>query len=347
MKIIIANTIVPFIDGGATFIADWLELKMREHGHQVEAVKIPFSSYYKDILTQMLALRLYHLEDECERLICLRMPSYMIPHPQKYLWFLHHYREVYDLWNSNTDSDYLPKNSESIAVKEYIMRADNVTFREARKIYTISKNVSNRLMTFNNIDSTPLYYPLLKPEQFFCESYGDYIYYTSRICVPKRQFLAVEAMKYTKTKVKLLITGRPDTPDYMVKIRKYIMDNSLESKITVSDKWITEEEKAKYFSNCLAALSIPYDEDGYGYVALEAFHSRKAVITCTDSGGVNELIVNGENGWCFEPDPKILAESFDRLYEDRQTAEKMGNLGIHRIDELGITWDNVIKAFTL
>ena len=39
--------------------------------------------------------------------------------------------------------------------------------------------------------------------------------------------------------------------------------------------WISEQEKADLMANCYAALYIPYDEDSYGYVTLEAFHSAK------------------------------------------------------------------------
>ena len=344
MKIIIASTIVPFIEGGGTFIVDWLEQKLKEYGHQVEIFKLPYSSHYRQMLSQMVGLRLYHLEDACDRLICIRMPSYLIKHSNKYLWFIHHYREVYDLWE--TELDFLPKDAEALAIREYIMRADDLAFSEAKKIYTNSKIISKRLFDFNGIDSTPVYPPLLYPEQFYCDGYEDYIYYTSRICTPKRQLLAVQAMKYTKTDVKLLITGKSDNPNYIEEIYKYIRNDSLEKKVTILDKWITEEQKATYFAKCLAALYIPFDEDSYGYPSLEAHHSHKAVISCTDSGGTDEIIINDENGWLLEPDPKIIAESFDKLYLDKQLAEKMGNRGTERLDELGISWDNVIRRFT-
>lgn len=344
MKIIVASTIVPFINGGGNFIVDWLAEKLKESGHEVETLKIPFSSHYKDMLSQMLALRLYHLENECDRLICIRMPSYLLPHPQKYLWFIHHYREVYDLWK--TELDYLPKDAEMLSIRENIMRADDVAFAEAKKIYTNSKIVSKRLLDYNGIGSEVLYPPLSKPEQFFCDSYGDYIYYSSRICVPKRQLLAVEAMKFTKTNVRLVISGKPEQESYAREIESCIRKNGLEKKVKIIDRWISEEEKAELFAKCLASVYIPYDEDSYGYSSLESFHSRKAVISCKDSGGVRELIKTGENGYLLEADPRKLAEVFDRLYEQRELAEKLGREGLESMKRLGITWENVIRRFT-
>lgn len=344
MKIIIASTIVPFINGGGTFIVDWLEQKLNEYGHQAQAIRIPHSSNYNELLSQNLGLRMFQLEDACERLIAIRMPAYLIKHPDKYLWFIHHYRQFYDLWKTEYNS--FPMNERTLAIREYMKRADDMAFREAKKIYTNSQVISNRLTKYSNMPSEVVYPPLLNDSQFFCNSYGDYIYYSSRICHHKRQWLAVEAMKYTKTPVRLVITGKTESNNDRNKIESIIKSNHLESKVTIVDAWITEEEKVKYLSNCLAAVYIPYDEDSYGYPSLEAHHSNKAVISCTDSGGTDELIIDGYNGYLTESSPEALAEVFDRLYENRRLAEKMGNNGKQRINELNISWDYVIRRFT-
>lgn len=344
MNIVIASTIVPFIEGGGTFIVDWLELKLKEYGHKVDVVKIPFSSNYKNYLSQAMALRLYHLEDNCDRLICIRMPSYLLKHPNKYLWFIHHYREVYDLWG--TKYQPYPNSDEGDALREYIMRSDDQAFKEAKKIYTNSKIISKRLWDFNKVSSEVVYPPLLEPEKFHNQEYGDYIYYTSRICGPKRQELAVEAMKYTKTPVKLLLTGKSENQSVKNNIMAIIEKNNLQGKAIIEDRWITESEKINYFSKSLASLYIPYDEDSYGYPSLEAYQSKKSVITCTDSGGTDELIINDYNGYMVNPTPQALAEKFDELYINKEKARMLGENGYEHLKTLKINWDNVIGRFT-
>jgi glycosyltransferase involved in cell wall biosynthesis len=344
MKIIIASAIIPFSSGYKSLTEKWFEQRLREYGHQVEFAGIPFSFNYKELISQITALRLYHLENECERLICTGVPSYLIPHPSKYIWFLNHYCEILDLWD--TEPSNTQKDSERLAVREYIMRADDAILPEAKKIYTNSQIMSKRLMDFSSIKSKPLYPPVLKPEQFFCDSYGDYIFYLSRICSSRRQLLAVQAMEYTKTSVKLLLVGKPDDPAYMETIFKYIRDHSLEKKVVILNEFLTEEQKTDYFAKCLAALYIPCEKYFFGFPALEAYYSRKPVVTCTDSGGTDELIIDGENGLQINPDPKMIAESFDKFYTDRQITEKMGSNGFKRIKELDITWDNVVRKFT-
>ncbi len=344
MKIIVASTMIPFINGGGVIIVDSLVDKLNEYGYEAQALKLPFTSNYKLMMEQMLALRLYHLEDYCDRLIPIRMPSYLLQHPQKYLWFIHHYREMYDLWDS--DLMGIPKNAETRAIREYVVRADEKAFAEAKKIYTNSREVSKRLLKFNNITAEPVYPPLWHPETFYCNKYGDYIYYPSRINHHKRQLLAVQAMKYVKTDVKLVISGKTENDLVKRAIQKEIRNNSLEKKVTVIDRWITEEEKAELMANCLAAAYIPFKEDSYGYPSLEAHHSCKAVISCTDSGGTDELIVPGYNGYLTEPAPEKLAEVFDELYLDKKKAEEMGKNGGEHLFELNISWDYVIRRFT-
>ncbi len=344
MKIIIASTIVPFIEGGGTFIVDWLEQKLKEAGHQVDTIKIPFSSNYKLMTEQLVGLRLYNLEDMCDRLICIRMPSYVLKHHEKYLWFIHHYREVYDLFG--TPYQGVPNTDEGLAIRELIMRADDLAFSESKKIYTNSKIVSGRLKKFNDIDSEVVYPPLLNPEIYRCDEYGDYIYYSSRVCVPKRQLLAVEAMKYTKSNVKLLISGRSESSVYSKEIDKVIEKNNIGHKVIIEDRWISEKEKSDYFSKSLAGLYIPFDEDSYGYPSLEAHHSKKAIITCKDSGGTDELIIDGYNGFITEPQPEELAKVFDQLYNNKNMASEMGKNAESRLTELEINWENVIRRFT-
>ncbi len=344
MKIIIGTTIVPHIFGGGTQIIDWLEIKLKEYGHQVDVAKIPCHTDHRAFMQQMLSMRLYHLEDYCERLVCVRMPAHMLKHDDKYLWFIHHYRQVYDLWHLKKYS--VPHDAEGKAVREFVMRADNMAFAEAKKIYTNSQVVSRRLMDFNGVASTPVYPPLLESDDFYCEGYGDYIYYPCRISEHKRQDLAIKAMKYTKSGVKLLVTGIIESPLFKDKIEKLIKQEDLQQKVAVRDEWIEEEEKRKLLAECLAVAYIPLDEDSYGYPSLEAHHSGKAVVSCTDSGGTDELIVDGQNGYLVESDPKELAKAFDKLYEDKKMAERMGNAGRQRILDLGITWDNVIGRFT-
>lgn len=344
MKILIVSTVVPFIEGGGTFIVDWLDYNFKKLGYKSDVIKLPFNPHPNEMLKQMLALRLMDVSEYADRLIAIRTPSYLIKHPHKILWFIHHHRGAYDLWG--TPYQDIPNTIEGLKLRESIMAADNLSFKEAKKIFTNSKVVSERLKYYNQVGSEVLYPPLNNSDKYYNAGYGDYILYVSRLTHVKRQHLAIEAMKYTKTNVRLVIAGRSDTDQYYNYLLSIVRKNKLEEKVKIINRWISDLEKVNLYASCLSSVYIPFDEDSYGYPSLESFHSRKSVITCYDSGGTLEIINNGENGFVSESDPMMIAELFDQLYSDKQQAAAMGENGWESLMKLEITWENVIRRMT-
>jgi len=343
MRIIITSTIVPFIEGGGTFIVDWLDIVLKKYGHTTEVLKIPFHSDYHQMLQQMLALRLMDVADSADMMIAIRTPSYLIRHPNKVLWFIHHHRGAYDLWN--TPYQDIPNTEEGLQIKDAFINADNLAFRESKKIFTNSQVVSERLLKYNNVDSTVLYPPLMNSEKYSCKECGDYLFYPSRLTHHKRQYLAIEAMRYTKSNIKLVIAGSPESPGYLEQMESVIKINKLQDKVKIIARWISDEEKFELFANSLGCIYIPLDEDSYGYPSLEAYHSKKPVITCNDSGGTLEIVEHKINGYITSPDPIAMAEYFDELFSQKNNAIKMGQAGYDKLISMNITWENVIERF--
>ncbi len=343
MKIILASTTNPFVEGGATFIVDWLDQHLRLAGHQVDVLNIPFDFEHGRMLDQMLALRLLDVSQHGDRLIAIRTPSYLLRHPSKVLWFIHHHRSAYDFWN--TPYSNIPRTPEGLRIRRAIMSADDAAFAEARRIFANSRVVADRLQRFNNVNAEVLYPPLGHPERYSSTIFDDYILYLSRLTHHKRQWLAIEALRHTRTPVKLVIAGMPD-PDaapYLDQLRALVEKYELGNRVALAATWIPEQEKIRLYAECLATIYIPLDEDSYGYPTLEAHHSGKTVITTSDSGGTRELIVHGENGFLEAPDPEAIAQAMDKLYLNKQLAREMGEAGRRRIAQLGICWENVIE----
>jgi glycosyltransferase involved in cell wall biosynthesis len=338
MKIALVSSYVPFIKGGARNIVDWLEIMLQRKGHHVEKIYLPEVDSPDLLFKQMMAYRLIDLE-MADRVICFRPQAHLISHHHKILWFIHHIRGFYDLWNTEYGFE---NNSKNNAIREALIQVDNAALLEAKTIFTNSKTVSDRLKKFNSINSKVLYPPVFESEKFHCAGYSDEIVCICRIEHHKRQHLLVDAMRYVKTPVKLRISGSSMSKNYIRSLKSKINTAGLKKSINLDIRWISEEEKIARLSNCLAAAYLPLDEDSYGYPSVEASHAKKPILTTNDSGGVLELVTHQFNGYVAEPDPKSLAEAMDLLYLKRQHTIKMGKNALHRLSELNISWDHVL-----
>ncbi len=345
MKVIVVNTQAPFIYGGAEILAKNLRNAFRTSGHEVEQVNIPFRWYPPEkIPDHILACRLLDVTEACGEkvnlVVALKFPAYFIKHPNKVMWLLHQHKTAYELWDTEySDMRYHPYGR---TVREIIIKSDNEFLSEAKKIYTLSEVVTKRLRKFNNIDSTPLYHPPEDYDVLRCDGYGDYIFFPSRMNPAKRQHLAVEAMRFTKTPVKLCLAGRSDFQAYDDRLNNLISKHSLNNRIKLLGE-VSQEDKIKLFAGSLGILFIPYNED-YGYVTLEGMYSKKAVITTDDSGGPLEFIEDGVSGFICKPAAKAIAERMDELYLSKQKAMKMGSNSYEKILSMNLSWENVISA---
>ena len=80
-------------------------------------------------------------------------------------------------------------------------------------------------------------------------------------------------------------------------------------------------------------------------MTVEAFLSKKPVITSSDAGGPLEFVEDDVNGYVASPEPGALAESIDRLFSLSETRlREMGEAGHRRAAH--ITWDRVVDRLT-
>ena len=340
MKIALCSSFVPFLYGGARNIVEWLQAMLEKEGHQVERIYLPEIDAPDLLFQQMAAFRWIDLS-AADRVICFRPQSHLIRHPHKILWFIHHVRVFYDLWDSpyrGCEDDLRHRG-----IRDALHQADTTALREARHIFTNSQVVSDRLKHYNGIDSEVLYPPVFDAERFHSRGLSDEIVYVCRLEHHKRQHLLVEAMAHTRTPVRLRLCGSSSGSAYPDELNELILRLGLQDRVLLENRWITEQEKVDFLADCLAAAYLPLDEDSYGYPSVEASHARKALLTTTDSGGVLELVRDGDNGYVAEPTPQALAAAMDKLYADRGRTAAMGERALARLDELNISWSHVVK----
>ena len=98
-----------------------------------------------------------------------------------------------------------------------------------------------------------------------------------------------------------------------------------------------------HLARCRAVCFPPVQED-YGFVTVEAFASRKAVVTCTDSGGPAELVVDGTNGFVCEPNARGARHRAPASSDDAALAERLGAAAFEPDSRLN--WPDTVRALT-
>lgn len=347
MKIVIGTVQVPFVVGGAELLARNLKKALMEFGYEADIVTMPFmDSPLNRIEEHIIAARLMDQEwswgGKSDLFIGLKFPAFYMPHPNKVIWALHQHRQAYDLFN--TQYSNIKDDTDGRRIREIIRNADNHYLLEAKKIFTISKNIVKRMKKFNGITATALYHPCPDMDKFYTDKYENYILMPSRINITKRQILALKAMIFCKENVKLYLVGKAEAEYERKRLLDYIKAHRLENRVKLFD-FVSEEKKLELYANARAVLFIPLDED-YGYITLEAMSAGKAVITASDSGGPLEFVENQSTGFVVSSSPEAIAQSMDQVTEDINLAIKYGENGRSKLNHMNISWENVVKELT-
>jgi len=347
--------------------------------HQAEMIKLPSREHsFWDLIDsyhQFYCLDLSHFD----LIISTKYPSWMVRHPNHTVYMIHHLRGLFDTYSFCNQPEMVPQSMSLGLVGEILdtLRKDNPTERDVDEVFdglerlrkdekssskglfnfpgpfireivhffdsyalsphrikryaSISDNLKRRADYFPAGVQVVTAYPPSKIEDFLCRSY-DYLFTASRLDGPKRIHLLVEAMRYVPHDIKLKIAGTG--PE----------ENKLRALASTDDRieflgFVNDESLVDYYSNALAVLYVPYDED-YGLITIEAMMSRKPVITANDSGGTLEFVEEGYTGCVAEPDPKKIAEKINRLVENPQEAKRMGDRARKNVKD--ITWEGVL-----
>ena len=147
-------------------------------------------------------------------------------------------------------------------------------------------------------------------------------------------------MKRVKGGAKLKIAGSGPLAE---ELRKQIVGLGVEDRVELLG-FVSADDLVDLYARCRAAYYAPLNED-YGYVTVEAFLSRKPVVTTTDAGGPLEFVTDGESGLVAEPTPESVADAIDRLWAlPGSRLAEMGEAGRARV--VDITWERVVDALT-
>ncbi|MCU1351200.1 MAG: putative glycosyltransferase [Acidimicrobiales bacterium] len=379
MKVaIVAPSPVPFTRGGAERAVAGLQRAINElTPHDCEVVKLPTDeSTLPGIVAGYDAFSRLDLS-HFDRVVSVKYPAWMVGHDDHTVLMFHPLRGLYDtyhrfglpwtaaphapalrelrhLMQRRGDRAVLPEFFElfgrALATvgpdhpdlahpgplgREIVHWLDTIALAPAqvRRHLALSRTVASRPGYFPpGVTPLVVYLPSDLPPGW--EGGARHLFTASRLDGPKRLDLLVEAYRQVPGRLPLLIAGTgPDAarlqalaaPDPRVQLLGFVPDEALPG----------------LYADALAVPFVPEDED-LGLITLEAFASATPVVTCIDSGGPTELVVDGVTGLVTQPDPTSLGRALTRLVHDPDLARRLGRAGQRRAAK--ITWLDAVRT---
>jgi glycosyltransferase involved in cell wall biosynthesis len=340
--VLVCEAQVPFVHGGAEVHVRQLVRELRARGYTTELVSVPFKWYPKEeILPHAAAWRLLDLSESNGRPVDLvigtKFPSYFARHPNKVAWLIHQYRAAYELCGTPY-SDFAHTELD-VGLRDTLTRLDSQMLGECRALFANARNTAARLAKFNGLVAEPLYHPPKLASRLIAGPYTDYVLSVGRLESVKRVDLIIAAMANVPSRIRLIVAGDGTQRENS---ERAAVNAGVADRVTFLGN-VEDDQLIQLYASALAVVYPPFDED-FGYVTLEAFLARKPVITCVDSGGPNEFVVHGENGFVCAADSGELAGAINQLVDNPARAANLGDAG-HEV-AARITWDGVIEKLT-
>ena len=337
-RILVADTQVPFVHGGAELHVRSLVDQLQRRGYQVDTVALPFRPHPKaELLAQAAAWRLLNLSASGDRpidlLVATRFPSYFARHPRKVAWVIHQHRVAYEL--CGTEYSDFEHTEMDVGLRRRLLDLDCRMLAECRHVFTNAQNTAARLAKFNGVEARALYHPPPLADRLHPGPYGDYVLLVGRLEAIKRPDLVIRAMAHVPAPLRLIVVGRGSHRDAA---EQTAAESGVSDRVVFAGE-IDGDNLVELYAGALAVVYVPFDED-YGYVTLEAFLCAKPVITARDSGGTLEFVRDGENGFVCPPYPGAVGQAIARISTDLDLAQRLGRSGLSRASQ--VTWAGVV-----
>jgi glycosyltransferase involved in cell wall biosynthesis len=379
MKIgIVAPSSVPFTLGGAERLWNGLTSAINDlTPHDAELIKLPSREHnLPDLVETYGAFSLLDLS-HFDLVVSTKYPAWMVEHPNHVVYLQHTLRGLYDhyhltglpelttyrepglrelqaLMRSGQGRAVLPEFFERFRhllsehgrddpvfafpgplAREIVHFLDGIGLapESVRRYLAISRTVAERRGYFPpGVVAEAVHHPSdLTGHR--CGRF-EYLFTASRLDGPKRLDLLVEAMRFVPPGVRLRIAGTGPDSD---RLRAMAADDARIEFLG----YVSSAQLIDLYADALAVPFIPLEED-LGLITLEAMSSGKPVVTCHDSGGPTELVIDGVNGFVTRPRAPELGAALARLAADPVTAPRLGEAARRTAEK--VTWRRTVST---
>jgi FkbM family methyltransferase len=320
--------------GGAEVLYKGLVRGLRETSHDVDRIDVVINeSSFDAILESYEKCSNLDLHDY-DLVISTKAPTYAVRHRNHISYLLHTIRVFYDMFHQ----EFGRGTSEQFRQRRLIHALDKTNLHpdHVRKHFVIGHIPYRRLYEVDSFWQQIKFEVLHPPPAlrgFREPQTGEYVFVPGRLHRWKRVDLVIKAFQHVKKDIPLKIVGTgEDEPS----IRRLAAGDR---RIEFLGR-VTDEQLLDLYAGALVIPFVPVNED-YGLITIEAFRSKKPVITCTDSGEPTYFVEDAQTGFVVKPEPEAIAEKINYLIEHPGHGAEMGEQGFASVSH--ITWDAVVS----
>ena len=321
--------------GGAEAFYAGLLGGLRSIGVDAEQVDVRVDESTFDAVLASYA-RCYDLDlRQYDLVISTKAPTYLVRHPRHISYLVHTLRVFYDRFAG----EFGEGTAELRRQRSLIHALDKAALHpnRVRRHFSIGHTNYRRLL-----DADPFWrdipYEVLHPPAtvtgFKPPRPGQYFFLPGRLHRWKRADLVIRAMQRLERDIPLKIAGTGEDESQLRRLAG--SDGRIQFLGRVSD-----EQLVDLFAGAIAVPFVPVQED-YGLVMVEAFNSRKPVVTCLDSGEPVHIVKHGVNGLVVEPTADALVGALEYLLDRPERAAEMGDNGFRSVSH--IRWETVAST---
>lgn len=255
-------------------------------------------------------------------------------------------------------------NSRRIAMKlghpiyPLIRKMDFDAMQSVDHIWVLSNHIKNLILKSYNIEAEKVLFDAVDTKRYNPHLSGDQIrqkynaekiiFSTSRLVPHKCVDILIKSAnlivkKYGEKDIRFIIgSDGPEKQHLQELVKKLDLE-----KYVIFTGYIPYDILPNYYSACDIYTHLGVNEDSGPLTILEAMSCGKAVIA-TNSGGVPEVIKNGETGILVPAfDYEKTAESISLLLSNSELCKKLGKNGRKFVDEnhsFGLLTKNVLQT---
>ncbi len=341
MRIMIAASVSPFTGREEIHWAEALRKELINQKHEVDLFMLPIVQNPLLLPEQMTAMRLLDIKDNCDILITIGFPAFLLKHSKKRVILFSLAPSLHEHYDTEFGILATPQYQR---IREAVHQAEKKCLSEAERIICASKTLSDQLMSDYKLRSEVLILGDCSKDQNVVAISNDppRIVCESTLEPFERIDLLLSSLTYS-TQVWLLVIFIPSCAEvYRHAVDDRIRRLGLQGRIQIKKGHLIANE---LIGSC-AITALQYYSTRIPECVFRAEKLRIPIIITSDSGALCEIVKNDVNGLVIDPKPEALAYAMDSMIIDNKMKHHLSSrnrISSHIITDAKIVFEKIVS----